>query len=62
MTDPAVTAKQLVDLSRKHIEDAAVPHRFGSANSWQSTSQTKDAARLSAARRVLEKTENGSPK
>ena len=27
MDDPAVTAKQLVDLAKKHIEEPAVPHR-----------------------------------
>ena len=57
MTDPAVTAKQLVDLSRKHIEDQQcriVRHRELMAK----YERDKDAARLSEARRVLEKMQN----
>ena len=55
MIDPAVTAKQLVDLSRKHIEDQQcriVRHRELMAK----YERDKDAARLSEARPVLEKT------
>ena len=57
MTDPAVTAKQLVDLSRKHIEDQQcriVRHRELMAK----YERDKDAARLSEARRVLERMQN----
>ena len=57
MIDPAVTAKQLVDLSRKHIEDQQcriVRHRELMAK----YERDKDAARLSEARRVLEKMQN----
>jgi hypothetical protein len=53
MTDPAVTAKQLVDLVRKHIEDQQC------RIVWQRELIAKcerddDMARLSKARRVLE--------
>ena len=57
MIDPAVTAKQLVDLSRKHIEDQQcriVRHRELMAK----YERDKDAARLSEARPVLEKMQN----
>jgi hypothetical protein len=57
MTDHAVTAKQLVDLSRKHIEDQQcriVRHRELMAK----YERDKDAARLLEARRVLEKMQN----
>ena len=39
MDDPAVTAKQLVDLAKKHIEDQQAAS-FGNVNSWLSTSET----------------------
>jgi hypothetical protein len=54
MDDPAVTAKQLVDLAQKHIED----HQRRIA--WQRELVAKyerddDTARLSTSRRVLER-------
>ena len=54
MTDPAVTAKQLTDLARKHIEDQhcrIVRQRELMAK----YERDDDLARLSEARRVLEK-------
>jgi hypothetical protein len=54
MTDPAVTAKQLADLARKHIEDQhcrIVRQRELMAK----YERDDDLARLSEARRVLEK-------
>jgi hypothetical protein len=54
MDDPAVTAKQLVDLARKNIEDQQgriVRQRELMAK----YERDDDVARLSAARRVLEK-------
>jgi predicted alpha/beta hydrolase family esterase len=52
MTDPAVTAKQLVDLARKHIEDQ---QRRIARQRELMASMSDDVARLSEARRVLEK-------
>jgi hypothetical protein len=54
MTDPAVTAKLLADLARKHIEDQQnriVRQRELTAK----YERADDVARLSEARRVLEK-------
>jgi hypothetical protein len=54
MDDPAVTAKQLVDLARKHIEDQQgriVRQRELMAG----YERDDDAARLSEGRRILEK-------
>jgi hypothetical protein len=56
MDDPAVTAKQLVDLARKHIEDQQ------SRIVWQleliaKYERDNDTARASEARRVLERTQ-----
>jgi hypothetical protein len=54
MDDPAVTAKQLVDLARKNIEDQQgriVRQRELMAK----YERDDDVARLSAARRVLER-------
>ena len=54
MTDPAVTAKQLVDLARKHIEDQQ--NRIVRQRELMARyERDDDAARLSEARRVLEK-------
>jgi hypothetical protein len=54
MTDPAVTAKQLVDLARRHIEDQQ--HRIVRQRELMAKyERDDDAARLSEARRVLEK-------
>ena len=53
MTDPAVTAKQLVDLARKHIEDQQ--HRIVRQRELMSKyERDNDVARLSDARCVLE--------
>jgi hypothetical protein len=52
MTDPAVTAKQLVDLARKHIEDQ---QRRIARQRELMASMSDDVARPSEARRVLEK-------
>jgi hypothetical protein len=52
MTDPAVIAKQLVDLARKHIEDQ---QRRIARQRELMASMSDDVARLSEARRVLEK-------
>jgi hypothetical protein len=54
MTDPAVTAKQLVDLSRKHIEDQQC-RIVRQRELMAKYVRDKDAARLSEAHRVLEK-------
>jgi DNA repair exonuclease SbcCD ATPase subunit len=54
MDDPAVTAKQLVDLARKHIQD----HQSRIARQRELIAKYErddDAARLSEARRVLER-------
>ena len=54
MTDPAITAKQFVDLARKHIED----QRCRIVRQRELMAKYKrddDIARLSEARRVLEK-------
>ena len=54
MTEPAIPAKQLVDLGRKHIED----HQSGIVRQRVPMAKYKrddDIARLSKARRVLEK-------
>jgi hypothetical protein len=54
MTDPAVTAKQLVDLARKNIEDQLrriAPQRELMAK----YERDDDVARLSGARLVLER-------
>jgi hypothetical protein len=54
MDDLAVTAKQLVDLARKHIEDQQ--SRIVRQRELMATyERDDDVARLSAARRVLEK-------
>ena len=54
MTDPAVTAKQLVDLARKHIEDQQC--RLVRQRELMAKYECDDdIARLSEARRVLEK-------
>ena len=54
MTDPAVTAKQLVDLARKHIEDQQ--SRIARQRELMSKyERDDDVARLSVARLVLER-------
>jgi hypothetical protein len=54
MDDPAVTAKQLVDLARKHIEDQQT--RIGRQRELVAKYEREDdVARLSQARLVLEK-------
>jgi hypothetical protein len=54
MTDPAVTAKQLADLARKHIEDQQ--NRIVRQRELMAKyERDDDVARLSEARRVLEK-------
>ena len=54
MTDPAVTAKQLADLARKHIEDQQ--RRIVRQRELMAKyERDDDLARLSEARRVLEK-------
>jgi uncharacterized protein YydD (DUF2326 family) len=54
MTDPAVTAKQLVDLARKHIEDQQ--NRIVRQRELMAKYERDyDVARLSEARRALEK-------
>ena len=53
MDDPAATAKQLVDLARKHIED----HQRRIAQQRELVAKYErddDVGRLSGARRVLE--------
>jgi hypothetical protein len=53
MDDPAVAAKQLVDLARKHIEDQQ--HRMVRQRELMAKyERDDDVARLSEARRVLE--------
>jgi flagellar biosynthesis chaperone FliJ len=53
MDDPAVTAKQLVDLARKHIEDQQT--RIGRQRELVAKYEREDdVARLSQARLVLE--------
>jgi hypothetical protein len=54
MTDPAVTAKQLTDLARKHIEDqhSRIVRQRELMAKYE---RDDDLARLSEARRVLEK-------
>ena len=53
MNDPAVTAKQLVDLARKHIEDQQ--NRIVRQRELMAKyERDDDVARLSEARRVLE--------
>jgi hypothetical protein len=54
MTDPAVTAKQLVDLARKHIEDQQC-RLVRQRELIAKYERDDDIARLSEARRVLEK-------
>jgi hypothetical protein len=54
MTDPAVTAKQLVDLARKNIEDQQ--SRIGRQRERMAKyERDDDVARLSEARRIVEK-------
>jgi septation ring formation regulator EzrA len=54
MTDPAVTAKLLADLARKHIEDHQ--NRIARQRELMGTyERDHDVARFSEARRVLEK-------
>ena len=54
MTDPALTAKQLVDLARKHIEDQK--NRIVRQRELMAKYERDyDVARLSEARRTLEK-------
>jgi hypothetical protein len=54
MDDPAVTAKQLVDLARKNIEDQQ--RRIARQRELMARyERDDDVARLSGARRVLEK-------
>jgi hypothetical protein len=54
MNDPAVTAKQLVDLARKHIEDqhSRIVRQRELIAKYE---RDDDEARLSEARRVLDK-------
>jgi hypothetical protein len=54
MDDPAVTAKQLVDLARKNIEDQQ-SRIVRQRELMAKYERDDDVARLSAARRVLEK-------
>ena len=54
MTDPAVRAKQLVDLARKHIEDQQC-RLVRQRELMAKYERDDDIARLSEARRVLEK-------
>jgi hypothetical protein len=54
MTDPAVTAKQLVDLARKHIEDQQ--NRIVRQRELMAKyERDDDLVRLTTARRVFEK-------
>ena len=54
MTDPAITAKQLVDLARKNIEDPL--RRIARQRELMAKYERDDGlVRLSKARRVLEK-------
>jgi hypothetical protein len=54
MDDPAVVAKQLADLARKHVEDeqSRIVRQRELIAKYE---RGNDAARLSAARRVLER-------
>jgi hypothetical protein len=54
MDDPAVLAKQLVDLARKHIEDQQ-SRIVRQRELMAKYERDDDVARLSEARRVLEK-------
>jgi hypothetical protein len=54
MDDPAVTAKQLVDLARKNIEDQQ-SRIVRQRELMAKYERDNDAARLSEARRVLER-------
>ncbi len=54
MDDPAVIAKRLVELAKKHIEDQQC-HIVRQRELMAKYERDKDAARLSKARRVLEK-------
>ena len=54
MDDPAVTAKQLVDLARKHIEDHQ-SHIVRQRELMAKYERDDHAARIAEARRVLEK-------
>ena len=54
MDDPAVTAKQLVDLARKHIEDQQ-SRIVRQRELMAKYERDDDVARLSEARRVLER-------
>ena len=56
MDDPAVTAKQLVDLARRHIEDqqSRIVRQLELIAKYE---RHNDAARASEARRVLERTQ-----
>jgi hypothetical protein len=54
MNDPAVIAKQLADLARKHIEDQQC-RIIRQRELMAKYERDKDAARLSVARHVLEK-------
>jgi hypothetical protein len=57
MTDPAITAKQLVDLARKNIEDQQ--DRIARQRELLAKYQRDDdVARLSGARLVLERMQN----
>ena len=53
MTDPAVTAKQLVDLARKHIEDQQ-NRIIRQRELMAKYERDDDLVRLTKARRVLE--------
>jgi hypothetical protein len=57
MTDPAVAAKQLADLARKHIEDQQ-SRIVRQRELMAKYERDDDVARLSEARRVLEKLQN----
>ncbi len=57
MDDPAVAAKQLVDLARKHIEDQQ-SRLVRQRELMAKYERDDDKARLSEARRVLEKMQN----
>ena len=57
MTDPVVTAKQLVDLARKHIEDQQ--NRIVRQHELMAKyERDDDLVQLSEARRILEKMQN----
>jgi hypothetical protein len=60
MTDPAVTAKQLVDLARKHIKDqqCRIVRRRELMAKYE---RDDDVARLSGARRILERMQKQLP-